>query len=341
MAYRRGEIGSVARALRVLDALRGFKHGRAVAEIARELTVSERTVGRDITELQDAGFDIDVTKRDRRSIATLDGEQTYSPIPITKRERFTLFAVRNVFEVLQGTAFLDDIHAVMEKLEQRMTGKERDEQRAFGDRFLYLPDHGTKSYAGKEDIIDSVQTGLITRKVIRYSYADARGRKRDGYLAPFGFVLYRHGLYVIGARLSEPTATTTGAALGVFAIERFIEAEHLRAVPFSIPADFDIRQHLHGAFGPHLVDETGPHDVVAEFSAAKAALASSREWHPSQRIETRPDGRVRISFRVPHLAPIVSWILEWGPHARAIAPPELVASVRNELVAAAAQYPSA
>ena len=35
--YRRAEIGQVARALRVLDALRGFKQGRWISEIASEL----------------------------------------------------------------------------------------------------------------------------------------------------------------------------------------------------------------------------------------------------------------------------------------------------------------
>lgn len=81
--YRRGEIGQVARALRVLDALRGFKHGRWVGEVATEVGASERTVRRDITELQDAGFDIEVAKRDGRSIAALASERNYSPVSIT------------------------------------------------------------------------------------------------------------------------------------------------------------------------------------------------------------------------------------------------------------------
>ena len=339
--YRRGEIGSIARAFRVLDALRGFKQGRRLAEIASELGVSDRTVGRDIEELQEAGFDIELAKRDRRVIATLDGEQTYSPIPITKRERFTLFAVRNVFEVLQGTPFLDDIHVVMEKLEQRMTEKEREEQRTLGDRFLYMPDHGTKSYAGKEDIIDSLQTGLLARKVVRYRYGDGREKKREGFLAPFGLVLYRHGLYVIGAQLAAKHASPRDARLGVFAVERFVETEHLRDATFAIPPDFDLRNHLHGAFGPHLVDDNGPYDVVVEFSRERASLATSRVWHPTQTIKPSTDGRVRISFRAPSLRPLVSWILEWGPHARAIAPPQLVADVVGELEGAREQYPPA
>lgn len=102
--YRRGEIGQVARALRVLDAMRGYKLGRRVGEIAAEVGASERTVRRDITELQDAGFDIEITKRDNRTIATLASERNYSPVSITKRERFTLLAVRSVFDVLRDSA---------------------------------------------------------------------------------------------------------------------------------------------------------------------------------------------------------------------------------------------
>jgi hypothetical protein len=63
-------------------------------------------VRRDLAELQDAGFDIKLSKRENRSIATLV-EQSYSSIPITRRERFTLLAVRSVFDVLRGTPFVD------------------------------------------------------------------------------------------------------------------------------------------------------------------------------------------------------------------------------------------
>ncbi len=336
--YRRGEIGQVARALRVLDALRGYKLGRWVSEVAKDLGSSERTVRRDITELQDAGFDIELTKRDNRTFASLVSERNYSPVSITKRERFTLLAVRSVFDVLKGTPFHDDVHSVMSKLEQRMNTKERDELAAFGERFVYLPDHGTKSYAGKEDIIDAIQTGILSRKVVRYRYADSRGRARDGFFAPYGMVLYRHGLYAVGGRLKAANDDAQSAQLGVFALERFTEAEHLRAHDFVMPPEFHIRNVLHGAFGPHLVDESGPREVIVEFSREKALLVSSRTWHETQRIDQLPDGRIRLTFQTPHVAPVVSWILEWGPHARAVAPTELVQQVKGELAEAHAQY---
>ena len=336
--YRRGEYGQVARALRVVDALRGFKHGRWVNEIAGAMGVSERTVRRDIGELQEAGLDIEITKRANRVYAFLAAERTYSPISITKRERFTMLAVKRVFDVFKRTPFLEDVVSVMTKLEQRMTEKERSEHAAFGEQFVYMPDHGTKSYEGKEEVIDAIQTGIVNRKLVRYRYADARKRARAGYLAPFRLVMYRHGLYAVGARLVDPGDDVSTAPLVVLAIERFADVECVRASSFSLPQTARIREVLEGAFGPHLPDAGGPHHVIVEFNASKAQFVATREWHPSQEITNLPDGGIRVAVRVPSLAPIVSWVLEWGPHARAIAPDALVRDVIRELDGARAQY---
>jgi predicted DNA-binding transcriptional regulator YafY len=338
--YRRGEIGQVARALRVLDSLRGFKHGRWVGEIAAEVGASERTVRRDITELQDAGFDIDVSRRDKRSIACLTSERNYSPVSITKRERFTLLAVRSVFDVLRGTPLHDDVISVLAKLEQRLNTAERSEAASLRERFAYVPDGGTKAYEDKEDIIDAIQTGILSRKIVRYAYKDSRGRAKRGYLAPFALLLYRHGLYAVGSRGTEPAIDTTDwrRSLGVLAVERFTEADHLRERTFDVPADFKIDEVLHGAFGIHVGDPEQSTKVVVEFSREKAGLVEARAWHPTQRIERANDGDIRLSFTVANLEPLVSWVLEWGPHARAIEPPELVRRVVEELDAARQQY---
>ncbi len=149
--YRRGELGQVARALRVLDALRGFKHGRWVSEVAAEVGASERTVRRDIDELQDAGFEVHLERVDNRSIATLESERNYSPVSITKRERFTLLAVRRVFDVLRGTPLHDDVVSVLAKIEQRLTKAERKEAATLCERFAYVPDGGTKAYDDTAD----------------------------------------------------------------------------------------------------------------------------------------------------------------------------------------------
>ncbi len=338
--YRKGDFGQVARAFRVLDALRGYKRGRWVNEIAAAIGASERTVHRDLDELADAGIDIEITKKANRVYALLAEERSYSPVSITKRERFTLLAVRRVFDAFRKTPLLEDVVSVLTKLEQRMSTKERAELAAYGEQFVYMPDHGTKSYDGKDDIIDAIQSGIINGRLVRYRYSDGRGGSRAGYLAPYRMAMYRHGLYALGARLKAADDDVASAPLGVFAIERFTSAEYDRAHAFQIPADAGILDVLAGAFGPHLPDGPEPHTVIVEFTAEKAHLVSSREWHPTQRVTELPRGRVRLTFHATSLAPIVSWVLEWGPHARAIAPASLVEQVVRELDAARSQYTS-
>jgi WYL domain len=148
--------------------------------------------------------------------------------------------------------------SVLSKFEQTMTASERKEHGALGQHFAYVPDGGTKAYEGKEDLINALQTGILSRKIVRFSYKDSRGRARSGDLAPFVILMYRQGLYVVGARVGEGHASADlvdwRKGLGVFAVERFVEAEHLRKRTFEIPVDFQIdagtQAHCRGTHAP-------------------------------------------------------------------------------------------
>jgi len=341
--YRRGDLSHTSRTLRVLDELRGFRRGRRLSEIAAELRVSERTVRRDLVDLRAAGFEIESVTIAGRAAARLV-DKSYSTISITRRERYTLLAVASMFEVLRGTPLWEDVASLTTKLEQRMSPEERADHATFGERFAYIPDGGTKAYAGKEDILDALLTGVLSRRVVKYGYRGANGRVRHGFLAPYTMAIYKHGLYVIGSQLAAPADGKTiapGTPIRIYAVERFTDAEHLRGAPFAAPPDFRIAAVLNGAFGIHASATELPTQVVVEFSAAKAAFVRARIWHPTQTVEELPDGGVRLTFTCANLVPVVSWVLEWGPHARAIAPPSLVANVIAEIDGARAQYKSA
>lgn len=332
--YRRGDLQHTARVLRVLDELRGFRRGRRLADLAREAGASERTVRRDLADLRSVGFEIEAVLLEGRAGARLV-EKTYSSVAITRRERYTLLAIASLFDVLRGTPLWEDVKSLQQKLEQRMSADERAEHAAFGDRFAYIPDGGTKAYEGKEDILDALLTGVLSRRVVRFAYRDARGRARRGHLAPLTMALYKHGLYVVGCPLKEPR-DVPALPVVVYAVERFVEADALRKSGFTAPEGFRLADLLDGSFGIHVAGER--RRVVIELSAAKAPLVCARVWHPAQQIEALPDGRVRLAFPCASLAPVVSWILEWGPHAKAIEPPELIAEVIRELDAARAAY---
>lgn len=346
--YRRGDLNHISRTLRVLDELRGFRRGRLLSEIATQLGASERTIRRDLADLRSAGFEIESVALEGGRAAARLVEKTYSNIAVTRRERYTLLAIASLFDVLRGTPLYEDVASLQAKLAQRMSPDERAEHATLGDRFAYVPDGGTKAYEGKEDILDALLTGVLSRRVVRFAYRDARGRVRKGRIAPYTMVLYKHGLYVIGSRVRDPAErpadkaaepTRPTAPIAVYAVERFTEAEALRGAAFVVPPEFRITDVLNGAFGIHVATtDAPPRRVVIEFSAAKAAFVRARIWHPVQTFEELEDGRVRLAFTCANLIPVVSWVLEWGPHAKAIEPPELVADVVAELDAARRAY---
>jgi predicted DNA-binding transcriptional regulator YafY len=61
-------------------------------------------------------------------------------------------------------------------------------------------------------------------------------------------------------------------------------------------------------------------------------------WHASQETADRTDGGVRVVLHVSNDVALRSWILGFGPLARVVSPPELVAQVTDELERARAAY---
>ena len=64
----------------------------------------------------------------------------------------------------------------------------------------------------------------------------------------------------------------------------------------------------------------------------------SRNIHPSQRIEPRPDGRLRLSLDLADLTEVPAWILGFGSLAEVVEPTSLRDRVSAELREALARY---
>ncbi|MDB4955558.1 MAG: hypothetical protein JWO36_3127 [Myxococcales bacterium] len=95
-----------------------------------------------------------------------------------------------------------------------MNASERKEHGALGQHFAYVPDGGTKAYDGKEDRIDALQAGILSRKIVRFSYKDSRSRARSGDRAPFVILMHRQACTSsapVWARAMLRPIYTTGA----------------------------------------------------------------------------------------------------------------------------------
>ncbi len=96
---------------------------------------------------------------------------------------------------------------------------------------------------------------------------------------------------------------------------------------FQIPEDFDFDQLTESAFN---VIWGEPQEVKIRFSREQAPYVQERTWHPSHKIEKRPDGSVDLIMQVGNLWEIKRWLIGWGAGARVLQPKELAKEIENE-----------
>ena len=71
-------------------------------------------------------------------------------------------------------------------------------------------------------------------------------------------------------------------------------------------------------------------NVAVRFDAEQAPYVRDRVWHPSQRIEEKPDGGLVLRFRTAGLIGVRRWVLQYGPHAEVLEPKSLREEILKE-----------
>jgi len=112
-----------------------------------------------------------------------------------------------------------------------------------------------------------------------------------------------------------------------FALSRILDVKISNR---SFPAkDFNLRQFFNNNFS--LIDDGKTYSVKILFYPDQAPYVTERSWHPTQKIEKKPDGSVVLSLETRNLFEIKRWILSWGFGAKVLHPPELIKGIKAEL----------
>jgi proteasome accessory factor B len=114
----------------------------------------------------------------------------------------------------------------------------------------------------------------------------------------------------------------------IYKVER-ISAVTVLEERFSPPLGFSVRDHLAGAWG--IWSSADPIEVELVFKRDAVRRASETIWHPSQRAETLPDGRLHVTFGVGSILEIRHWVLGWGGDCEVVHPVELRRDIQAEI----------
>lgn len=321
----------VIRQWRILHALESTRHGAGIDALATELSVTTRTIRRDLAALQEAGFPLyDERDDDGRVRWRLDGQILRGlETGFTLAELCALYLSRHLLETIAGTPFQRDLKNAFTRLEALLSPR----MRRFLDQMpAVLGAKPGPRAAGDEasaDIVARLLDASLHARVATMRYHSvSSGREKRYVIHPYRLAFAQGGLYLL-AHVPEYGDVRT------FAVDR-IRSVSPDKQTFTRPrGDVGANE----AFANSLGVNTGPAaHVELGFDAQVAPYVRARVWHPSQAIQALDDGSLRLTLDVCHDWALRSWILSWGSFIQVLSPATLAEEIRADLTSALARH---
>jgi predicted DNA-binding transcriptional regulator YafY len=197
------------------------------------------------------------------------------------------------------------------------------------ERFVYAPSLA-RGYGARVEELDDLFQSVAELRVMRFRYRppglDGRGERVTSH--PYALVVHRGAVFAIALDVDRE-------CVRVFAFDRMSEVHPSDLERFELPPGFDANDFVHGEFG---VNENASVRVLVEFEPRAAEDVRTRRFHPTQKIATAPDGRLRVSMTVPDGDELRAWVMSFGGAARVIEPAALAKDIATELRRALGRY---
>ncbi len=321
--------------LRVLKLIKLFEHSRygmTINELCRELTVTRRTLYRDLEMVEDAGYRFvkeggggGFSKKWRFP----PGMRKAPDKPYTESELLSLYFCMNLLQPFRGTPLRDGLESLLAKIEATFSEEERE---YFGDLvFTHVAKMTpSKDYRRHAASVGALSRACLEHKKVEVTYRAGDDQSKTYAFSPYCIAYYGGELYTIGWSDLRQSVRT-------------LRVDRIRVIKpltqkFERPADFDPEDYLGRSFG--IYSEGEQEKVEIEFAKEASRTVLEREWHPTQRIEQGAGGKVTLKMTVQGLHEVARWVLYHAPYARAIEPKELRQIVGANAAKAAAAHKS-
>ena len=315
--------------VRILGLLKTLIEGGrpTVHQLAARFKTRRETIYRDLHALEAIGYPIvgDESGRLSRPRLASEARPTLPPVALTRQETAALvWAAKNAGSRQPFHAVLP---TALAKLQALAAGREG--RLAFAiDGAVGGWDRGVKDYTAVEPVILKLVEAIVSHLRCKVEYqAPSQSRPRRFPYDAYRLLSVHGGLYCVGRVPAYRNLVT-------LAVDRIRGLELLEEA-FEVDGGFDPKRYEAEAFG---VVWEKPMTVVVRFRADKAPFIREREWHPTQKLRTLPDGRVELTFRAGGTLEIARWVLGWGDAAEVVRPPALRREIAAILRSAATTY---
>lgn len=296
--------------------------GATVKDLARELSVSEKTIRRDLERLQYSGIPLRRTEEAYGRISwKMDRPDGAPPMSFTFDEAAALHLARRFMEPLAGTYLWQAAQRAFQKL-RSLLGSDTLRYLEKFSAFFHQTQVGAVDYSQQAELVDSLMIGAEERRIVRIRYQSLKATEPVSYeVHPYGLSYHRGALYLVGMAPHHKQ-------IRHWKVRRIAAAE-LSDRTFRMPPDFDIHQHFAKSFG--IFHGDGDVVVRVRFAATVARYVSEAQWHESQKLTRQRDGGLIAEFHLDGFEEIKRWILSFGRFAQVLEPAPLRHEIAEEL----------
>jgi len=287
------------------------------ARLAEECGIGERTIYRDMNELERIGVPVHFDQQEGRY--RVEGDFFLPPVQLTAEEALALSVLCEHVAEPERIPFTRPAWQAMAKIQASLPPELRDELLST-NRSIVIQTAASVDADGFSDIYDTMCAAIVERRSLVCQYESLSGES-DGEefdFEPYTLYFSVRAWYVVGLHHGR-------SELRTLKINRF-----LRATPtqrrYEIPEDFSLDRHLGNAW--RMIRGAPDYDVVIRFNAGFAETVSDTRWHATQEFEHHEDGSCTFRCRVSGLDEIVWWALSMGPNCEVLEPMELRDRVR-------------
>ncbi|MHC4780061.1 MAG: helix-turn-helix transcriptional regulator [Planctomycetota bacterium] len=282
-----------------------------------------KTIQRDIDYMRDelkAPIDYDAKKRS----FFLTEENFFVPaLPMSEGEYFAIMIAEKILEQYRNTPLFETLKRIFGRIRGLLPEPVLVSPSSVEARYsFFFPPAAHIDPA----VWEAASRAVSESRRLRLTHTSAgANRPATREVDPYHIVNHDGAWYVIGhCHLKD--------ALRTFALSRVTKAEVLDTT-FERPASFDIDKFMSKRFG--IIWGEKEHNVRLRFSASHAPYVLEREWHPTQAVKKRRDGKVELTMKVNDLLEMKRWILSWGRGVEVLGPKVLRTQVREEAKEAA------
>lgn len=298
--------------------------GLTSRELARLCAVDQRTIQRDLIDLEDMGIPLWDSETSPLRYGILKGYYVPS-IHLSLPEAASLYLAGRL---LARNCDHYDAHtaSALAKLANVLPDPMAQHMHASIQRLVTRADD--RSF---EQVLETLVTAWATQRVVHLRYLGANAdEERDCELWPYCLEASGVGgaVYVIGY---APHAND----LRTFKLDRILSAE-LTSATFEPPPSFDGPCLLDSCWGIMYGDQR--EQVTLRFATSATRRVQETVWHPSQELALLPDGGCELHLTIAHPEEMIYWIRGWGPQVEVLAPNWLRAQMAEEARATAALY---